>query len=75
MRLKLFKWKMFVFWTSIMMLQTQSVSAQNPIVEENLKPGARDWQLTRVRLNDAHGFRSPWIEFSGWGTMAAKAPG
>ncbi len=28
---------------------------------ENEKPGARDWQLTRVRL-DAGGFRSTWIE-------------
>ncbi len=38
------------------------VLSQNPIVIENLKAGARDWQLTRVRLNDLHGFRSPWIE-------------
>ena len=28
---------------------------------ENGKPGARDWQLTRVRL-DGGGFRSAWIE-------------
>lgn len=33
----------------------------NPIVEENRKPGALDWQLTRVRA-DAGGYRSPWIE-------------
>ncbi len=33
----------------------------NPIVTENLKPGATDWQLTRVRP-DRDGFRSPWIE-------------
>ena len=33
----------------------------NPIVEENKKPGALDWQLTRVRV-DGEGFRSPWIE-------------
>ena len=31
------------------------------IRRENAKPGARDWQLTRVRV-DAAGFRSPWIE-------------
>lgn len=33
----------------------------NPIQLENLHPGARDWQLTRVRV-DSGGFRSPWIE-------------
>jgi hypothetical protein len=39
-----------------------AAQAQNPTADENKKPGARDWQLTRVRLNDTHGFRSPWIE-------------
>jgi len=34
----------------------------NRIVEENQKPGATDWQLTRVRLDKTGGFRSPWIE-------------
>ncbi|MEO6808802.1 MAG: N,N-dimethylformamidase beta subunit family domain-containing protein, partial [Isosphaeraceae bacterium] len=33
----------------------------NLIRDENRKPGASDWQLTRVRL-DKDGFRSPWIE-------------
>lgn len=33
----------------------------NLILEENAKPGARDWQLTRVRV-DKGGCRSPWIE-------------
>jgi hypothetical protein len=33
----------------------------NWIHEENAKPGARDWQLTRVRADKA-GFRSSWIE-------------
>lgn len=33
----------------------------NPIVEENKKPGATDWQLTRVRV-DKDNMRSPWIE-------------
>ena len=32
------------------------------IRRENEKPGARDWQLTRVRLDRPGGFRSPWIE-------------
>ncbi len=29
---------------------------------ENAKAGAKDWQLTRVRLDDINGFRCPWIE-------------
>ena len=33
----------------------------NPVVLENQAEGARDWQLTRVRV-DGGGFRSPWIE-------------
>lgn len=32
------------------------------IADENRKPGALDWQLTRVRLDKQGGFRSPWIE-------------
>lgn len=35
--------------------------AGDTIRAENAKPGATDWQLTRVRA-DAAGFRSPWIE-------------
>jgi len=35
--------------------------AANLVVTENRKPGATDWQLTRVRA-DRDGFRSPWIE-------------
>lgn len=31
------------------------------IQQENRKPGATDWQLTRVRV-DSSGYRSPWIE-------------
>ncbi|MSU48006.1 MAG: hypothetical protein EXS37_02780 [Opitutus sp.] len=31
------------------------------IAAENAREGARDWQLTRVRV-DKDGFRSPWIE-------------
>jgi hypothetical protein len=37
-------------------------AASNPIVAENAKPGADDWQLTRVRLDSRDGTRSPWIE-------------
>ena len=33
-----------------------------PIQRENAKPGATDWQLTRIRLDSQSGFRSPWIE-------------
>lgn len=32
------------------------------IHEENQREGALDWQLTRLRLDRAAGFRSPWIE-------------
>src|SRR3954452_19834816 len=35
---------------------------QNVIAEENAKPGSRDWQLTRVRLDKQAGFRAPGIE-------------
>ncbi|MCR4416039.1 MAG: hypothetical protein NUV77_26790, partial [Thermoguttaceae bacterium] len=36
--------------------------AKSPIEIENAKPGAADWQLTRVRLDKIDGFRCPWIE-------------
>ncbi len=32
------------------------------VQRENAKPGATDWQLTRVRLDKIDGFRCPWIE-------------
>ncbi len=35
--------------------------AADLVVAENRRPGATDWQLTRVRA-DRDGFRSPWIE-------------
>jgi hypothetical protein len=43
---------------------TRAAAAPAPslIQTENAKPGARDWQLTRVRLDKPLGFRSPWIE-------------
>jgi hypothetical protein len=45
-----------------------SLAAEGPerdatlIERENAKEGATDWQLTRVRLDNPDGFRSPWIE-------------
>lgn len=39
----------------------QRTEVVNPIPAENAKPGALDWQLTRVRA-DGSGFRSVWIE-------------
>src|SRR5688572_28719534 len=32
------------------------------IAEENLRPGALDWQLARVRLNKVQGIRAPAVE-------------
>lgn len=45
-------------------LTGQSTAAPRPqlITEENARPGAADWQLTRVRLDQARGFRNPDIE-------------
>jgi hypothetical protein len=38
-------------------------SGQSSLIRsENQKPGATDWQLTRVRLDRSQGFRSPLIE-------------
>ena len=51
--------------------QTASTAASKPapttasamaLRRENEREGARDWQLTRVRLDGAKGFRSAWIE-------------
>ena len=49
------------------------------IVEENEKPGALDWQLTRVRIQHVaggapnEGYRSPWIE--GYASRQSVAAG
>ncbi len=43
------------------------------IERENAKPGATDWQLTRVRLDSTMGFRSPWIE--GYCSKQSVKPG
>lgn len=42
--------------------QSAPSAGRNPIVQENAKPGATDWQLTRVRLDKTGGFRAPDIE-------------
>ena len=47
--------------TNVAATTTRVTNESNPIQLENQHPGARDWQLTRVRL-DSGGFRSPWIE-------------
>ena len=43
-------------------LAQQPTAGPNVIQQENAREGARDWQLTRVRLDRRDGFRSPWIE-------------
>lgn len=44
-------------------LGAATVPAQRSLIQrENEKPGTRDWQLTRVRLDKPGGFRSPMIE-------------
>src|SRR5512132_3459217 len=41
-----------------------NAAPRNPslIRDENNKPGTRDWQLTRVRIESKGRYRSPWIE-------------
>lgn len=46
---------------SPMTAAAQHPAARGPIPAENARPGAADWQLTRVRA-DGDGFRCPWIE-------------
>jgi len=40
---------------------TKETASKNLIQTENLKAGSRDWQLTRVRVDESR-YRSPWIE-------------
>ncbi len=47
---------------SVLLLSALHAFAANPIQVENRKPGATDWQLTRVRLDKADGMRSPFVE-------------
>ena len=42
--------------------QARPVPRKTLIAEENARPGALDWQLTRVRLDKTGGFRAPAIE-------------
>ena len=45
------------------------------IQRENQKEGSTDWQLTRVRLDRAAGYRSPWIEgYCSKQSVSAGAP-
>jgi hypothetical protein len=37
-------------------------TAPNAVARENARPGDRDWQLTRVRIDPPKGYRSPFIE-------------
>jgi hypothetical protein len=41
---------------------SQTTAEPNVIQQENTREGAPDWQLTRVRLDQSTGFRSPAIE-------------
>jgi hypothetical protein len=45
-------------------LAAAAATPRNPslIRDENNKPGTRDWQLTRVRIEPKSKHRSPWIE-------------
>lgn len=57
-------WLLAVTWASIASAADQAELSRlrsDRIVQENRMPGATDWQLTRVRV-DQDGFRSPWIE-------------
>jgi hypothetical protein len=36
--------------------------AANPIVQENQRPGTRDWMLRETRVEPASRYRCPWIE-------------
>jgi hypothetical protein len=40
----------------------QQTAAPVSIVEENRRPGALDWQLTRVRLDARNGYRTSFLE-------------
>nr|WP_235963951.1 N,N-dimethylformamidase beta subunit family domain-containing protein [Tautonia rosea] len=47
--------------SAMLLVGTLPDTRSSIIRQENAKPGATDWQLTRVRP-DGGGFRSPWIE-------------
>ena len=51
-----------MLWLAPAGADAQAPSDHTLIQRENAKPGATDWQLTRIRLDSSSGFRSPWIE-------------
>lgn len=55
---------MLSFWVGFCgaLISSGFAEPPNPVVEENRKAGATDWQLTRVRLPKIADFRSAWIE-------------
>ena len=61
----LVSWLVFAACIDAASAQTQQRNAlrrtENAVARENEQDGARDWQLTRVRV-DSGQFRSPWIE-------------
>lgn len=56
--------RVFCFWLSVScaLVGWSAERQPNLIRDENAKAGARDWQLTRVRLDSATGCRSSLIE-------------
>jgi len=60
---------------TVIAMASLSAAERDPqlIERENAKPGATDWQLTRVRLDSTMGFRSPWIE--GYCSKQSVKPG
>jgi hypothetical protein len=56
--------RVFCFWLAVSCTVVGWSADRQPnlIRDENAKAGARDWQLTRVRLDSATGCRSPLIE-------------
>ena len=62
--ISLMAWVLFCLFTEVSVAadeQHRSTTRAQLIAEENRRPGAVDWQLTRVRA-DKSGHRSPWIE-------------
>ena len=53
---------LFVALLLIFAAAVRQASAANPILEENAKPGADDWQLTRAKLDSSTATRSSLIE-------------
>ena len=61
--MRLIKLLLLVIATGVTMADRDGAAADAGLIaRENARPGATDWQLTRVRLDKADGFRCPWIE-------------